>query len=239
MKWQDVFRSWLGSNDFDERPVHPDRWANGTETLEYRLVLGSLSTDPSLAGTANVGPVTSVTPTTTNSTGNTDSSTGGIQAIGSQFSSLSLQQDNSSPNSTSPSQTTTDSAQPDTYTSSNNSTSTSSPDDGLTLTSFNSVGSLPVSSQSSTQESASGNSASTGPATQSGPIITMTPSASTNSANSVSSQSSEASPSSTSTSPPVAIDTSLTAINTNVLVSSAAVAAAKNGAGAAGAKIVR
>ena len=66
----------------------------------------------------------------------------------------------------------------------------------------------------------------------------MTPSASTNSANSVSSQSSEASPSSTSTSPPVAIDTSLTAINTNVLVSSAAVAAAKNGAGAAGAKIV-
>ncbi len=238
MKWQDAFRTWLGSNDSDERPVSSDRWANGTETLEYRLVLGSLSADPSLAGTANVGPVTSTTATTANSSGNADNSNGGIQAIGSQFNSLSLQQDTSSSNTTNPSQSTTDSSPQNPATSSSNSTNTSSPDDGLTLTSFDAVASLPAPSQSSAQASASGNSATSAPATLSAPITTTTPSASATSPNAVSPQSSTATPSSTTTTPPVAIDTSLTAVNTNVLVSSAAVVAAKSGAGAAGTPIV-
>ncbi len=130
----------------------------------------------------------------------------------------------------------TDSTPQNPSTSSSTSTNTSSGDDGLTLTSFNSVASLPAPSESSTQAPASGNSGTTAPATLSAPITTTTPSPS--SAGSASPQSSTATPSSSTTSPPVAIDTSLTAVNTNVLVSSAAVAAAKSGASAAGTAIV-
>ena len=239
MNWRDTFRSWLGSHDLDERPVSSDRWAGGTEVLEYRLVLGSLSTDPSLAGTTNFGSVTSVAPTTPDSSGGTDSS-GGVQAIGTQFNSLSLQQDNASANSTSPSQSSTDLTQQNPANSSGSSTSEDSSDVGLTLTSFNSVASLPAPSESAPQPSASSNSVSppNGVTTQSAPIATTTPSPLTSSSNSVSPQGSTATPSSTTASPPVAIDKALTAVNTNVLVSSAAVAAAKNGASATGTPIV-
>ena len=237
MNWRDAFRSWLGSNDSDERPVSFDRWAGGTELLEHRLVLGSLSTDPSLAATMNVGSITNATPTAPTSVGNSDSSG---SAIGTQFASLALQPDNSSTNTISPSQSATESTSQNSANTSNSSASEISSDNGVILTSFNDVSSLPAPLQSASQQSTSATllSSTTAVATQNAQIATTTPSASTNALNSASPQSSKATPSSTPTSPPVAIDTSLTAVNTNVLVSSETVAAAKSGAGTTGTPIV-
>ena len=242
MNWRDAFRNWLGSNDSQERPISSDRWAGVTETLEYRLVLGSLSTDSSLAGTTNAGSMAGVTSTTADSAATTVSTSGGIQSIGTQFSSLSLQSDNSSPNTTTSTQTVFDSTQQNSANALNSSVSENSSDNEVSLTSFIDVSTLPAPLQSNSEQSALASAKLAAPATavgtQSALISTATLSASTNASNSATQQGSTASPSSTPASPPVAIDTSLTAVNTNVLVSSAAVAAAKDGVGATGTSIV-
>lgn len=228
MKWLDAIRDWFVTNETEERSAFSSSRSGTSEVLEFRLVLGSLSTDSSVGTlfnseqTASAGSGKTETASNVVAQSNASSSTlNNLQSTASTVSPADLQADTDSAGSKY--QDATDAALSDTPLAKWQETSTTSGHEtALASTTLESVV-LPEygNTTSTSQLSAPGASpASNGPGrtTQSTPLVPPAPA--------------------NTSSPPVALDRALTAINSNVMVTSEELAAAKTGGASSVAPLV-
>ncbi|MEK6259090.1 MAG: heme-binding protein [Planctomycetota bacterium] len=218
MKWMDTIRDWFLTDDMEERPVCFDSRAGTTEILECRLVLGSLSTNPSAL--VPFGGVQTNSEGTGVSANGASTPLSGVQQPfqfgGPPSTTLPLQQPNLPPLITPQSLAVPDELSRDLQTTSGSSSSAIVDDDITAQTLLNSIG-VPN----------NGNVQPPRLTTPGSPPVTDTDPLSTQSSPLPAFGNSNAS------SPPVAIDAALTAVNTNVFVTAEELAAAEEGGPAA------
>lgn len=258
MKWLDAIRNLLTTSDFEMRTVHSDAWSERSEVLEHRLVLGSLATDPTTSAAMNPVQTTSTGNaafTLSQPTGATEGPTPSL-SNGPLSTDFSLQLANLPSNSnplTSQSSQTTDDPSNDLVSQTAGTLTPVSNDSNSSSQALTSTITLPdvvaPSSSLSNQSNSTGDPTSASAAalaTESSPLpqstskvtANSTTGSTTNSASTANGLGTPNVPSITSplsgtnsASPPVAIDSSMTSVNTKVLVNSSALAAAKSGPG--------
>ncbi len=214
MKWLDPIRDWFLTDDTEDRPICFDSRAGTTEILECRLVLGSLSSDPSAL--VPFGGMTTNSDGTDNSANRASPALGVAQQQtpfgGPPSLTLPFQQSNLPPLVTPTSQAAPVESSMDLPSTSGGSSSAIADDDVSALSLFDSIR-LP-------------NNGSSPP-----PRLTAIGNEPVSSTNPLSTESSPLTPSgnSNASSPPVAIDAALTAVNNNVFVTAEALAATENG----------